>query len=70
MSLGMFGPKMGTWTLSSEKDPRWNKEIREVGLCCALAEGMYPDVMTEWISECEIKFGKQPEDLTMGFWKD
>lgn len=65
--MSMFGgPKEGTWTISSESDPKWNKSGRASWLCCA---GIHPDA-EKWIQECEKKYGKQPKDLSYGFWKD
>jgi len=64
--MGMFGPKMGTWSVHSDKDPRWNKSGRGSGL--ATSGG--PPEMGEWIRECTEKYGSPPEDTTEAFWKD
>jgi hypothetical protein len=62
----MFGPKMGTWSIHSEKDKRWNKSGRAPGLVC----GGGPSEMQDWIEECKKKYGEPPGDCTMEFWKD
>jgi len=64
--MGMFGPKIGTWTVHSDSDPRWNKEGRGYGL---VTEGG-PCEMREWIEECKKKYGEVPADTTESFWKD
>ncbi len=62
----MFGPKMGTWTVYCESDPRWNKSGRAEGLCC---EGG-PPAMQDWIKLCTEQYGKPPADAAMSFYKD
>jgi len=62
----MFGPKMGSWSVYSKKDPRWNNSGRAEGLCCTGG----PQEMQDWIKECERKYGKRPVDLTASFMKD
>jgi hypothetical protein len=58
--IPMFGgARMGTWTVDSEKDARWNNSGRAVGLVC---EGG-PKEMQDWIDECKKKYGKPPDDL-------
>lgn len=64
--MGMFGPKMGTWSVHSDKDPRWNKTGRGYGL---VTSGGPPEI-DEWIKECTEKYGDLPEDATKEFWKD
>ncbi len=64
--MGMFGPKMGSWAVRSEKDPRWNKSGRGRGF--ALGGG--PIAMQEWIQRCIEKYGDPPNDATEEFWKD
>jgi hypothetical protein len=64
--MSMFGAKMGTWIVSSKEDPKWNKSGRAKGLCC---EGG-PEEAQEWIKQCKAKFGEQPKDLEISFWKD
>jgi len=51
-SLGsmMFGPKMGTWEVHSNLDPRWNKSGRAKGLCCSGD----PQEMRDWIAHCKM----------------
>jgi hypothetical protein len=62
----MFGPKMGSWEVYSEKDPRWNKTGRGRGL--ATMGG--PPGMSKWIVECMQKYGDPPDDATKSFMKD
>lgn len=62
----MFGPKMGTWSVHSEIDPRWNKSGRGYGLVTSGG----PIKMQKWIKKCIKKFGEPPSDVTEGFWKD
>lgn len=62
----MFGPKMGTWYVHSDKDPRWNKTGRACGLVC---DGG-PQDMKDWIKECREKYGDPPDDAVEGFYKD
>ena len=68
-SLGsmLFGPKMGTWSVHSDIDPRWNKTGRSEGLICTGG----PADMRAWIDECYKRFGpKCPADCTYSFMKD
>ncbi len=62
----MFGPKKGTWWISSESDPRWNDEGRAKGLVCAGG----PSEITEAFERKKKKLGKPPKDLKQGFMKD
>jgi hypothetical protein len=65
--MGMFGgPKMGTWTVRSKTDPRWNNSGRALGLVCWGG----PEEMQDWITKCKKEFGEPPEDAEMSFWKD
>jgi hypothetical protein len=64
--MSMFGPKMGSWSVHSESDPRWNKSGRAEGLCCMGG----PQEMKDWIEECKKKYGEPPADATMSFMKD
>jgi hypothetical protein len=64
--MSMFGPKMGTWAIHSDKDPRWNNSGRAEGLVC---EGG-PKGMQDWIEECRTKYGEPPADAIQSFWKD
>lgn len=63
--MSIFGPKMGTWTVYSDKDPRWNKS----GRACGFAIGGTPE-MEEWIDQCIEKYGDPPDDVKQSFWKD
>lgn len=62
----IFGPKMGTWTVHSDKDPRWNASGRATGLVC---DGG-PKAMKDWVKSCKEKYGDAPKDLIGSFWKD
>lgn len=62
----MFGPKMGTWTVESKSDPRWNNSGHARGLVTMGG----PKEMVDWIAECCEKYGEPPEDATMSFYKD
>lgn len=62
----MFGPKMGTWSVHSESDPRWSQSGRAEGLVCLGG----PKEMRDWIQECIDKFGDPPADGTESFTKD
>ena len=62
----MFGPKMGSWCVTSKSDPRWNNSGRSEGLCCNGG----PQEMQDWIEECKKKYGEPPADATMSFMKD
>lgn len=64
--MNMFGPKIGTWWVKSEKDPRWNKSGRSYGF---IFEGG-PNTMHAWIDECKNKYEVPPDDLEVGFMKD
>lgn len=62
----MFGPKMGSWWVTSKKDARWNNHGRGYGL---VSTGGPPEIKA-WIEECERKLGPHPDDLEIGFFKD
>lgn len=64
--MAMFGPRMGTWEVHSESDPRWNKSGRAKGLCSAGG----PQEMKDWVAECLEKLGEPPDDAVMSFEKD
>jgi len=64
--MSIFGPKMGTWTVHSEQDSRWNKSGRGYGLVTSGG----PGEMGAWIKECKKKYGTPPNDATMSFFKD
>jgi len=61
----MFGPKMGTWSVESKADKRWNKSGRSKGF----ALGGTSD-MSDWIEKCKQEYGDPPEDCIESFWKD
>jgi len=62
----MFGPKMGSWSVHSDKDSRWNKSGRGSGL--VISGG--PPEMQEWIDQCIEKYGDPPDDCSKMFMKD
>lgn len=62
----MFGPKIGTWWVSSTQDARWNKTGRGYGLVTMGG----PTDIGHWLTECEQQFGDRPIDLHVGFMKD
>jgi len=64
--MSMFGPKEGTWSIFSKKDPRWNKTGRGYGLVSTCGTS----VQHEWVQKCEKKYGKKPDDLQWSFYKD
>lgn len=61
-----FGPRMGTWSVYSSKDPRWNKTGRARGF---VFNGGPPEMQT-WIDHCKELYGEPPEDCTRSFMKD
>jgi hypothetical protein len=64
--MSMFGPKMGSWSVNSMKDPRWNKSGRGYGLVTSGG----PSEMREWIKQCREKYGDPPDDCCQNFMKD
>jgi len=64
--MSMFGPRMGTWSVYSESDSRWNKSGRAAGLVCTGG----PQEMRDWIKECREKYGSPPDDAVMSFMKN
>jgi hypothetical protein len=57
---------MGTWTVHSDLDPRWNKVGRGEG---AITSGG-PEGIKDWIKQAGELYGEKPKDLTWSFWKD
>jgi len=64
--MSMFGPKMGTWWVSSKQDPRWDRSGKGYGLVTSGG----PGEMGAWIEECKERYGDTPDDARMGFMKD
>lgn len=62
----MSKPRMGSWSVHSDSDPRWNSSGRAEGL---VVEGGPPE-MQRWIEECRKKYGDPPKDCMMSFMKD
>lgn len=56
----------GTWFVSSDSQPRWNKSGHGHG--SVMAGG--PPEIQEWIDACTENFGPPPEDLEYGFMKN
>jgi hypothetical protein len=62
----MFGPKIGSWYLSSKKDPRWNDCGREALLVCAgLCKGAKKSIEAN-----RDRYGDPPDDLEYSCMKD
>lgn len=59
-------PKLGSWSVRSEKDPRWNCSGRGYGLVCS---GGPPEI-NEWVARCTDALGPPPDDLMASFVKD
>lgn len=67
MTLSIFGPKPGTWSLDSESDPRWNCS----GRCCSLCCLGIPKEAKEALETLKKQLHKDPpEDLYWSFYKD
>jgi len=66
--MSMFGPKMGTYWIRSDSDPRFNESWRKEGLCC----WGIPDWIMDWINQKtkDLALEDFPDDLTWGFMKD
>lgn len=68
--MGLLSDMMcrpGSWSLRSEKDPRWNCDGRaEVMIITA---GLPPKV-TKKIEKLKKKYGEPPEDLEYSCMKD
>jgi len=46
------------WSISSKKDPKWNKS----GTCGGFIS-LSPRDANNWLKKCRKKYGKQPSDL-------
>ena len=65
--MGMFGPKMGSWDFTSEKDPRFNMQ----GRCLMLVMMGPPKEARDRLAAREAELGvKAPDDLEFGCMKD
>jgi len=64
--MSMFGPKIGSWSVYSKTDSRWNRSGRGYGLVCNGG----PDEMQIWIDQCIKKYGEIPKDTIKSFMKD
>lgn len=56
----------GTWSLDSQRDPRWNKS----GRCKGSAFDGPCFAADQWVAQCKEKYGDQPDDLYYSFCKD
>lgn len=56
---------MGTWSVESKEDPRWNKDGR--GLVEVFS--VHADAR-DWIEKKQQELGPEPDDLTYGYVKD
>lgn len=61
----MFGPKPGSWWLSSKSDPRWDCSGRDDvgGFQC-------PPEATAALEAKKAELGEPPHDLEYGYMKD
>lgn len=62
----MFGGE-GSWWISSESDPRWNKSGRDF---ISGIHGPAKIDLYEEIKKMSKKLGKKPKDLNIGWMKD
>jgi len=65
--MGMFGPKSGSWWLSSKKDPRWNGSGSTD--CLLFSAGPPPEVEAH-LEQKRQELGSPPDDLEWGGMKD
>lgn len=65
--MGMFGPKPGSWSLTSKSDPRWNCGGHVSAL--VVMAGLHPDAERA-LERLRERLGKPPEDLEYGCMKD
>ena len=63
--MGMFGPKMGSWWISSKEDPRWNDSGK--GFCGGFT---IPPAASEAVNRLKDLYGEPPKDLEYGYMKD
>lgn len=64
--MGMFGPKPGSWWVTSKKDPRWNGS----GRAHLLFSAGRPKEVEAHVEKCRAKYGEEPADLEWGGMKD
>lgn len=64
--MSMFGPKPGSWSLHSLKDPRWNASGRDDIMVSA---GICPEAQRR-IAELRAQLGAPPDDLEYSCMKD
>lgn len=63
--MSMFGPRPGSWWLSSKLDPRWE----------AVGDGAVGGLVMSHdqvlaLAELKKKYGEPPDDLSWGYMKD
>lgn len=60
-------PREGTWSITSESDPRWDSRGREFWDCVS---GVCPEAK-RWIEKAKQLIGEDPpSDLMYSFYKD
>lgn len=64
--MSMFGPRMGTWSIYSESDPRWRASGRGSGLVSSGG----PLELHEKLAELKRLYGEPPKDCEVSFMKD
>jgi hypothetical protein len=62
----MFGPRQGSWWLSSAKDKRWDKAWDDVPV---LVTGGMPEYIEKHITAMTEKYGPPPDDLMIACHK-
>ena len=55
----------GTWSIYSEKDPRWTKTGR-----CLVGGLIMPQEAEDALQELKELYGEMPSDLRWGYMKD
>jgi hypothetical protein len=61
-----FGIKSGTWSITSEKDPRWNASGTEE----YMSVFVLPKEAQQHLENCKAIYGEQPDDLEYFCMKD
>lgn len=67
-SSGFIKISSGSWSLTSKKDPRWNKADGRAEVMVISAG--YPKEVTDYIAAKKEEFGDPPNDLTYSCMKD
>lgn len=58
----------GVWEVTSKSDPRWDSGSQRAK-DITLSAGICPEYK-QYLIDCEEKYGKPPEDLSISAWKD